>query len=1102
MKKNFYLLIYILFVFSPAVFAQINVTPNPVGTQLAQVISGPGVVISNVVLNCPNGAAGTFTCASCSLGMDSGIVLTNGKVILIPGPNNNGGAGYPWGTAGDSDLAALINVPITQTYDACILTFDLLAQTDSIQFKYKFGSEEYPEYVCAPFNDVFGFFISGPGITGKQNIALIPGTNIPVSINSVNPGVAGGAGGTCTGADQSLAYSQYYINNGDGSQAPYDTNPYYIQYDGITTTFTAAAGALIPCQTYHLKLAIADAGIDANYDSGVFIEANSLSSNRVTFNDTAHSSLPGIDSAIRGCVDGIVTLNFLRPVAQTTTVNYTTGGTAVNGFDYSQLSGSIQFLTGDSSKQVVIHPTGNATQVQTVTLYLSNACSTIPYDSVTLTILPPLTVSAKPTDVSCFGGADGKDTAIITAGISPFGYVWSTTAVTSGITGLSTGSYSVTVTDHEGCTATASSNVSQAPVLTSSMDTTNVSCFGGSNGNIVVSPVGGTTPYTYLWSDGNTQQDRIGVPANTYLLTITDAHGCITYDTAVITQPTAVVLTDSVVNATCYGALNGAIYLTVTGGNPPYAYDWGTGVFTQNLTHITAGTYYPSATDNLGCMVNAVINVTSPGQIVFAAPAITNATCFGSSDGIVQIYAYNGVPPYTYTWNSVVANNPDSALAAGTYAVIVTDANNCTAVDSVVVAQPTALTLTITGTDAQCYAGPDGSAIDIAGGGQSPYRYAWSNGETSKVAVGLVAGLYESTVTDYFGCTVGGNVVIGQPTKILYTISAAPVKCVGSEDGTVTVDISGGGVPPYSYSATTNLSSFTYTTDSVIMGLDTGYYTVLIADNNGCTLLDTAYVPNAVPDTFGIVTDSTSCYGAQYTDGAIHISGLVGQNSPFQYKVDNSPYQFSGDFYQLAAGVHSIEAVNYSGCVTDTSAVIGMPVQGVVEVLPHDTTMQLGETVQLFSSFTNFPASSVVAYNWVPGAGLSCADCPDPVVSSYSHINNYLLTVTYNKGCQASDSARVIVIGTPQVFIPNSFSPNGDGNNDLFLIYGENIKTVNLKIFNRWGELVFNSENQFLGWDGNYKGQPQQTGVYVYEAQITFLDNTQTLRTGSVTLLR
>ena len=293
-----------------------------------------------------------------------------------------------------------------------------------------------------------------------------------------------------------------------------------------------------------------------------------------------------------------------------------------------------------------------------------------------------------------------------------------------------------------------------------------------------------------------------------------------------------------------------------------------------------------------------------------------------------------------------------------------------------------------------------------------------------------------------------------------------------------------------------------YQTGGTISGLDTGAYTVIIADSNGCEVGSTSFVPNAIPDAFNITTDSTSCFGAQYTDGAIHVLGLVAQNTPYQYKVDNSPFQFSGDFYNLSSGSHTIQVSNYNNCLTDTSAIIGEPVEGFAQVLPKDTTMPLGEKIQLFSSFTNYPASSVVSYLWVPSVGLSCSDCPNPVVSSYSHINNYKLTITYNNGCQASDSSRIIVIGTPQVFVPNSFSPNGDGNNDLFLIYGENIKTVNLKVFNRWGELVFNSENQFLGWDGNYKGQAQQTGVYVYEAQVTFLDNTQTLRTGSITLIR
>jgi gliding motility-associated-like protein len=1410
MKKNYCLLLFSLLIFSSAVFGQINVTVNPIGASLAQIITGNGVTISNVNLNCPDGAAGSFTCTSCSLNMDSGIVLTNGLAQSIEGPNDATIASYGWGTPGDDSLAAYINQPDNELFDACALTFDIVAPSDSIQFKYIFGSEEYPEFVCSTYNDAFAFFISGPGITGEQNMALIPGTNIPVRINSVNSGTVGNFGGTCTGAGQSRAYSQYYVNNGDGTQAPYDASTYYIRYNGFTTTLTASMGGLTPCSTYHLKLVIADVGNDG-YDSGVFIEANSLSSNQITF-DTSHASLTP-DSAIRGCADGIINLNFSKPVSQATTVNYTIGGTAVNGADYTFLPGSAQVLAGDSSTQITIHPIGTSTQIQTVILYLTNLCSTTPYDSITLYIVaaqqittnndtsicpgdtvqliangapgttyswspatnisatnisnplvfppatttyicsatlngctsvdsvvvtiyttPPFSVSAGPditscggavqlnatvtgnpisgtsfiynwvpgsgltsstipnpldtssvsntyiifvtsghcsttdtinvtidsvqaslsstaascsysatgtatanvttgtapygyqwssgalaatannlsaglynvtitdnlgctamdtitvyapqvitfgvpviTDVSCpggdngsatitaaggtgvisyawssgsttgtasnlaaanytvtatdasgctatttvtigtlppvaivisttgvpcFGGLDGTVTATVSGGTSPYGYLWSNTATTSTITGLTMGSYQVTVTDNAGCTASANSNVTQAPLLTSSEDTTDVSCYGASNGGIIISPSGGTTPYSYLWSDGSTLQNRINIPPNTYLLTITDALGCTTYDTAVITQPAALMLSDSVVNATCYGMPDGAIYLTVTGGTLPYLYSWGNGINSQNATHITAGNYYPTITDNLGCFVTNEIIVSSPGQIVFDSALVINPTCYGKSNGIVQVYAYNGVPGYTYAWNGNVAQNPDSNLAAGLYAVIVTDANNCTAVDSVLVSQPTELTLTVTGQNSLCYAGGDGNAVDIVAGGTPPYHYAWSNGQSTQTATLLTAGLYESTVTDEMGCAISGNVVIGEPAQILYSIDSTPVKCIGSKDGTITVDVTSGGVPPYNYAATTDLSDYAYTTDSVILGLDTGYYTVLISDANGCTLLDTTYVPNAVPDSFSITTDSTSCFGPQYADGAIYVNGLVGQNSPFEYGVDGSPLQIGGDFYSLAAGTHSIQITNYNGCVTDTSAFIGMPLAGVAEVLPHDTTMQVGEIIQLFSSFANYPATAIVSYNWTPSMGLSCVDCPNPVVNSYNHINNYTLTITYNKGCTASDSATVIVTGNPQVFIPNSFTPNGDGNNDVFLIYGENIKTVNLKIFNRWGELVFNSESQYLGWDGNYKGHAQLPGVYVYEAEITFLDNTQTLRTGSITLIR
>ena len=1395
-------------------FAQIAVTPNASGAQLAQIMSGPGVVISNVTLNCPNGAAGSFQCPNCSLNMDSGIVLTCGKVIDIPGPNNNPGGSdyYAWGTAGDPDLAALINKPVNDLFDACVLEFDLTVQSDSVQFKYIFGSEEYPEFTCSPFNDVFAFFISGPGITGLKNIALIPGTNVPVSINSVNIGTPGGfsQGGMCDSANQSLAYSQYYVNNGDGSTAPYNSSNYYIQYDGFTKTLTAAVGGLIACQTYHLKLAVADVG-DPTYDSGVFIQANSLSSNLVNF-DTASTSLPGVDSAVRGCVDGIFTLQYQKPVSVATTVYLGVGGTAVNGTDYTAIADSVVFAAGDSVAHVTIHPIGGATQTQVVKLYLVSACGTTydsstlyiisppqvvvgpdtticsgdsvrlfasagattyawspatnlssttvnnpyafptattvytctatlagcssnasvtvtvyttppfsvsagpdvllcnggsaqlnatvtgnaitghpftyswlpttglsnstisnpvdnatsgntyvvyvtsghcsttdtvtvtidsiaktmastpatcsyastgtatatvtngiaPYTynwnsgaltatatalpaglyqvtitdhadctatdtitvyappaivfgtptttqvsctggtngtatvsatggtgaigfawssgantatasnlsaatytvtatdangctaatSVTVTTIPPVTTTITTTEVSCFGGTDGKATANPTAGTAPYTFAWSNTTVANPATGLVIGPYSVTVSDNNGCTTSATCTITQPQLLEATNLATNVLCFGGTSGSIAVTVTGGTLPYSYLWSDGVAQETRVNLGVGTYVLTVTDAKGCTDTTGATLTQPTALALTDSVVNLLCYGASTGAVYLTVSGGTPPYAYDWGIGISTQNATNLPADTYYPTVTDNQGCSINTVATVTAPRQILFGGYTVTNVSCFGANDGIVTVYPVGGTGTFTYTWNSIPGNNPDSTLTAGSYVVIATDANNCTAADNVVVSQPTQLTLTTTPKDALCFSGADGTATDVAVGGTPPYNYLWSNSETGKVATGLIAATYFTTVTDNNGCTAGSSAVINEPAQIIYTIDSTAVKCIGSKDGTLTVTVTSGGVPPYTYAATQTPSVFITTTDSLIIGLGTGAYTIQISDGNGCILQDTASVPNAIPDSFSVVADSTSCFGPQYTDGQIHVTGLVALNSPYQYAVDGGAYQFSGDFYSLASGPHNIAITNYNGCLTDTFTAVGEPAAATAEVFPADTTLQLGETIQLSSAFGTYPMSAVVSYNWVPSTGLSCIDCPNPVVSTYSHVNNYTLTITYNKGCTVSAATRIVVVGTPPVFVPNSFTPNGDGNNDLFLVYGESIKTVNLKVFNRWGELVFTGESMFAGWDGTYKGELQQPGVYVYEARITFLDNSQTLRTGSITLIR
>lgn len=311
--------------------AQIVVDDTPTGDELAALLVGSGVTISGVVFDCFDGGSGSFDCVDCSLGMDAGIVLTSGGATTVEGPNNMGSATGPGSGPGDPDLEDLL--PGFTSYDACVLEFDVTVISDSIKFDYVFGSEEYLEWVGSSFNDVFGFFISGPGVTGTENIALIPGTSIPVSINNVN----------------STSYDEFYVDNGTGFTSPYSTDDYYIQYDGYTTVLTAAA-KVTPCETYHLKLAVSDMG-DGILDSGVFIRAGSLSSTGVTI--AYDYDIDGYPELIEGCNNGQLTFTLASPSLDTLIVNLEVTGTATNGDDYSYIPDVIAFYPGDS---VIIVP--------------------------------------------------------------------------------------------------------------------------------------------------------------------------------------------------------------------------------------------------------------------------------------------------------------------------------------------------------------------------------------------------------------------------------------------------------------------------------------------------------------------------------------------------------------------------------------------------------------------------------------------------------------------------------------------------------------------------------------------------------------------------
>ncbi len=362
--------------------AQLTLADNIPAAALVQDLVGKGITVTNPVLTCAAGASGTFSIAGTNpLGISKGIVLTTGKVISDPATFVQGVDGPQVTTfASGCNQPAVDAIPEltvlagNPTHDACKLEFDFVPDGDSLVFNYAFGSEEYDAYSCTGFNDVFAFFLSGPLITGAPNIALIPGTNIPVTINSTtDPAITmPGSLTACTAMGPGSPFAQYYNDNSAGTM---------ISYYGLTKVLTARA-KVIPCTTYHIVLAIADAG-DCILDSGVFLEANSFSSNNVKLSISNHLGV-NYPYLVEGC--GVSTITATRPKALTyaQTIHLSYGGTATRGADYFNMPDSLTIQPGDTTAFAVLAPVQDNIREpdETIIVRVLNPCTLMPIDSI------------------------------------------------------------------------------------------------------------------------------------------------------------------------------------------------------------------------------------------------------------------------------------------------------------------------------------------------------------------------------------------------------------------------------------------------------------------------------------------------------------------------------------------------------------------------------------------------------------------------------------------------------------------------------------------------------------------------------------------------
>ncbi|OWY25515.1 hypothetical protein C7N43_20140 [Sphingobacteriales bacterium UPWRP_1] len=614
------------------------------------------------------------------------------------------------------------------------------------------------------------------------------------------------------------------------------------------------------------------------------------------------------------------------------------------------------------------------------------------------------------------------------------------------------------------------------------------------SGTVTVTVSGGTSPYTYTWSNGAATEDLVGVAAGSYDVTITDANGCVVTTGGSVNNIGGPTASTVPADATC-GNADGSVTVTVSGGTSPYTYTWSNGAATEDLVGVAAGSYDVTITDANGCVVvsSAVVNnIAGPDATIL----LENANC-GNANGSINLTVTGGTLPYLYIWSNGAATEDLSGLAAGDYSVTVSDANGCTVLLSANISNTPVPAITATAVDA--IGGNANGSIDISiSGGIPAYDYNWSNGATTEDLSNVAAGTYSVTVTDSNGCTATLTITVGNISCITAIFTATDATC-GNANGEINITVSGGTLP-YVY----NWSNGATTED--LTGLAPGVYSVTITDANNCETTLTATIEDAETATAAFTGPDGICLGETAT---FTFTGTAPAGTVFNWNF-GSAGQLTGPGPHTVtwntAGVETVTltVTDANGCTDIYTQTILISTVNVTATIEPGGMIAPGDTVLLSANAIALPGSTVV-YEWTASSGtIDCSSCPETIAIPSEYNTIYTVTATDSLGCDASASVSVTWMYEKYVTIPNAFSPNADGRNDIFRLVGINIASFELHIYDRWGGNMFSIEDTDIGkgWDGKHKGIDCELGVYVYYAFVTFTDGTTQKLKGNVTLIR
>jgi hypothetical protein len=678
----------------------ITTDTNPTAEELIRDVLIGGdcfeIVEGSINFSGTNAQRGIFSNGISSIGIQEGVILSTGAIENATGPNESPSSAtiFDFNTADpqDPDLAGIASDSL---YDIAILEFDFIPTVDVIQFNYVFASEEYCFYVDSEFNDVFGFFLTplSGGIT--ENLAQLPGGAGEVSINNVNH----------------ITNSTFYVPNipeATGEVFPGDTSTACVghplsgatdpavldcQFDGFTVVLTATA-EVVPCEPYHIKLAIADVG-DADLDAAVFLQANSFNAG-VTAGVEAVGSDSVSNVVYESCGDGF--FKFFRAVDPDTSileVNYTISGTAENGVDYGPIPASVIIPAGEECVFVPLNVVddGIAEGPETIRIELEIPCD-CDDPVIEMIINDPLEIepNLSTVDVLCFGADDGSALVNPTGGSEPYEVKWNDVPGINSIGNLSPGDYTVMVTDANGCSVMEDFTINEPDPLDAMETIDIVPCVGDSTGKITLTVAGGTPPYVIAWDNGAVGPMIEDLAPGTYGYSIFDNNQCeLSGEIELAGNPLPEVMITT--TNSCFAGATGTAEAMVDSGTPPYTYAWSVSPDDAPvITGIPAGTGYSlTVTDQNGCSSIVEFDVEEDAQLSCTAFVVSEITTYDGSDGEISVTPPVGsTAPYTYAWDTPGADNTQtvSGLPAGTYSVTVTDVDGCQSTCSVTLQNP------------------------------------------------------------------------------------------------------------------------------------------------------------------------------------------------------------------------------------------------------------------------------------------------------------------------------------------------------------------------------------------------------------------------------